>query len=112
MSNLSATAKLATNPEVRDKVAAAIRNAAAGKYAASGKAGRLARVALLDPTIPLEHLLVRIAADATITGPACPACGHAWETDGGTPIDDAISYVVDTQWDAVAEIIYPDASQV
>lgn len=109
--NLSAASKITGNEEFRGKVTAAIRNAAATRYDRDGLSGRLARVALLDPTIPLEHMLVRLAANTSITDPACPACGNAWKTADGT-IDAAILYVVDTEWDKVAAIIYPDTPQV
>ena len=109
--NLSAAAKITGNEEFRAKVSAAIRNTAASRYDREGLSGRLAKVALLDPSIPLEHMLVRLAANVTITEPACPACGNAWKTADGT-IDAAILYVVDTEWDAVAAILYPEGAVV
>ena len=108
MSLLSA-ARVADNQIIRDRVTAAIRQTAAARYDDTGVSGQLARVCLLDPSIALQHMLVRIAADSTLTSNACPSCGFAWVNDAGQPIDDAIRYVVDSQWDAVAVIVYPVA---
>lgn len=109
MDNLSAAKKLQTNPDVVAKVESAIRITAAARYEWAGKAGQLAKVSLLDPTIPLAFFAAYMSTNSTITADACPSCGYAWHTADGD-IDAAIMYVVGDRWEAVANKIYPDAS--
>lgn len=107
MSKLTAAARLIANSEVRSKTTAAIRKTAAGRTGWEAAPGALARVALLDPSICLEHMLVRISVNPAIADAACPSCGHAWHTIDDGDVDAAISYVVEQSWGAVAEAIYP-----
>ena len=105
MSLLSA-ARVADNQIIRDRVTAAIRQTAAARYDDTGVPGQLARVCLLDPSIALQHMLVRVASNVAIANAACPACGHVETVDQASP-DGAISYVVSSEWDEVAGIVYP-----
>lgn len=99
--SLIGASKTITNPTMRERVEAAIRQTASTKNAEPTPAGRLAAQGLMDPGSIAPHFLARLAVNATVAAEACTDCGYAPIADGD------ITYVVTQEWDAVAAIVFP-----
>lgn len=101
--SLIGSSRTTDNASMRARTSAAIRQTAPAKSPAGGAAERLAEQALIDPTSLVPHFLARIAVNANVAAAACSDCGYS-------PAEDTdLVYIVDTTWDEVAVIVYPDA---
>lgn len=99
--SLIGASKTITNPTMRSRVEAAIRQTAAEKPDDGSAGAQLARQALIDPGSVAPHFLSRLAVNPAVTAASCEDCGYAAIEDGD------ILYVVVQEWDEVASIVFP-----
>ena len=105
--SLIAASKVGSNAEVRARLEAAIRIAAAERIAWEGNAGRLAVRAQNDMPTVLEQFLQFVTTNQAIIDAACPSCGCAWQTTDGQSIDQSLRWLVGDKWATVGDRLYP-----
>ena len=105
--NLLASQAMFDNAALRDRLNAAIRNAAVERLQWTAPAGTLAQAAYTAPETVAPSFLLRLATNADVVAAVCEACGHA----GSVP-DDTIEWIVVDSWDAIATEMYGDPDTV